>query len=121
MVNFFFDSFAVVELIKGNSSYASYTKEPVLITLFNLAEIYWVALNDLGEEEADEIYIHYKQSVVEISDETLKDAIKFRKKYKKKDLSYTDCIGYVYALKNNMKFLTGDKAFEGMQNVEFVR
>ena len=51
----------------------------------------------------------------------LKESIKFRKEQKKKDLSYTDCIGYIYAARNNMKFLTGDKEFEGMKNVEFVK
>lgn len=121
MVDYFWDSYAVVEVIKGNPSYARYTQEPVAITLFNLAEIYWAALNDLSEEEAEEIYSHYKQSVLDINDEILKEAIKFRQKNKKKDLSYTDCIGYVYALKNNMKFLTGDKKFENFDNVEFVK
>ena len=92
MVKYFWDSYAVVEIVKGNPSYARYTQEPVVITIFNLAEIYWAALNELGEKESDEIYTHYKQSVVEIDDEILKDAIKFRKKHKNRDLSYADCI-----------------------------
>ncbi len=121
MVNYFFDSYAVIELIKGNPHYVRYLGEPVVITLFNLAEIYWSSLNELGEEEANEIYAHYKQSVADVSDEVLKDAIKFRKKHKNKNLSYADCIGYIYALKNNMKFLTGDKEFQGFENVEFAK
>ena len=121
MVKYFFDSYAVVEVIKGNPYYARYTKEPVVITIFNLAEIYWAALNDLSEEEAEEIYSHYRQTVMDINDEILKDAIKFRKRYKKKNPSYTDCIGYIFALKNNLKFLTGDKEFKDMSNVEFVK
>ncbi len=121
MVKYFWDSYAVVEVIKGNPSYARYIQEPVVITIFNLAEIYWAALNDLGEKGSDEIYTHYKQSVVEIDDEILKDAIKLRKKHKSRDLSYADCIGYFYAIKNNMKFLTGDKEFQGFENVEFAK
>ena len=120
-VGYFFDSYAVVELMKGNPNYAQYTKEAVVITFFNLAEIYWVAINDLVNDEAEEIYEHYRQGVVDIDDGVLKDAIKFRKKHKNKNLSYTDCIGYVYALKKNMVFLTGDKEFQNMDNVEFVK
>ena len=81
-------------------------------------------MHEYTEDKAEEIYNKYSQCVVEISDEMLKEAIKFRKankKKKKKDLSYTDCIGYVYAMKNNMIFLTGDKEFLGMKNVEFVK
>ena len=59
--------------------------------------------------------------VVSIDDETLKNAIKFRKKHKKNNLSYTDCIGYNYALMHNLKFLTGDKEFRDFDNVEFAK
>ena len=58
---------------------------------------------------------------MEVDDDTFKEAIRFRKEHKKKDLSYTDCIGYIYAKRNNLKFLTGDKEFENMDNVEFVK
>lgn len=121
LVRYFFDSYAIIEIIKGNSNYARYTKEEVILTIFNLAEVYWAALNDLGEDAANEIYDKYRVNVVSITDETLKEAIKFRYNHKKKDLSYVDCIGYIYALKNNLKFLTGDKEFEGLNNVEFVK
>jgi len=47
--------------------------------------------------------------------------MKFRKKNKKRNLSYTDCIGYVYATENDLIFLTGDKEFENLENVEFVK
>ena len=36
-------------------------------------------------------------------------------------LSYADCIGYVIARREGMKFLTGDAAFKRLENVEFVR
>ncbi|MBI4210839.1 MAG: hypothetical protein HY544_05020 [Candidatus Diapherotrites archaeon] len=59
--------------------------------------------------------------MVELDDETLKDAIRFRKEHKKKNLSYADCIGYIYAKRNGIKFLTGDMQFESLPNVEFVK
>ena len=121
MSTYFFDSYAVVEVIKGNANYARYVGEEVVITIFNLVEVYWAALNYLGEKEDDEIYSKYKPGIVDVDDETLKEAIKFRKKHRKRKLSYTDCIGYIYALKNNLIFLTGDKEFEDLENVEFVK
>lgn len=118
---YFWDTYAIVELINGNPNYAKYSQEEVVLTIFNLAEVYWVCLNEYSEEIANELYGEYSRAVVQISDEVLKEAIKFRKQNKKKDLSYTDCIGYVYSLKNNLKFLTGDKEFQGLKNVEFVK
>ncbi|MBS3171495.1 PIN domain-containing protein [Candidatus Woesearchaeota archaeon] len=121
IIKYFFDSYAIVEIVAGNQSYSKFINEPVTITIFNLAEIYWSAILNLEEKKAEEIYETYSACIKTISDEVLKEAIKFRKKHKNKDLSYTDCIGYIYALKNNMKFLTGDREFEAMENVEFIK
>ena len=33
----------------------------------------------------------------------------------------TDCIGYILAKNIGIKFLTGDKEFENLDNVEFVK
>lgn len=120
-MRYFFDSYAVVEIIRGNPNYARYTQDEVALTIFNLAEIYWTAINKLGEAAAEEIYAQYKLSLMEIDDESLKSAIKFRKQHKSKDFSYADCIGYCLALQNGLKFLTGDKAFKEFENVEFVQ
>ena len=120
-VNYFFDSYAVAEILHGNLNYKPYVEEPVFITIFNLAEIYWIAIHEYSQKEADKIYDKYADAVQEIDDETLQEAMKFRKENKKKNLSYADCVGYVYALKNKMKFLTGDKEFENFKNVEFAR
>jgi predicted nucleic acid-binding protein len=120
MVKYFFDSFAIIELIIGNPNYAKYIDEEATLTLFNLVEIYYSALNNLDEQKAEEIYNKYKEAVVEVEDNVLKEAIKFRKKHKKANLSYTDCIGYIYAISNDLKFLTGDKQFKDFENVEFV-
>ena len=118
---YFFDTYAIIEILKQNSNYEKYKEEKATLTVFNLAEIYWSCLHDFNEQELNEIYNKYKEAVVEIEDDTLKEAMKFRKEHKKKDLSYTDCIGYIYAKKHNMKFLTGDKEFTKLENVEFVK
>ena len=105
----------------GNPSYHRFLMEPPTITVFNLAEIYWSAIQHMDELKADIIYKKYSLCVVQIPDEVIKEAMKLRKQNKKKNISYTDSIGYVYALKNNLKFLTGDMQFEHLPNVEFVK
>tara|TARA_Y100000034_G_scaffold124581_1_gene172946 strand:- start:656 stop:1066 length:411 start_codon:yes stop_codon:yes gene_type:complete len=119
--SFFFDSYAIIEILNGNICYQKYSHFEVSLTIFNLAEIYWHSIRNYSENEADEIYQKYKEALVEIDDEILKESIKFRNENKKKKLSYADCIGYIYAKKHNMKFLTGDKEFENIKNVEFVK
>ena len=118
---YFFDTYAVIEIIEGNPRHAPYQDCAASLTIFNLAEIYWVALNRLGKAQADEIYEEYRPAVADVDDATLKEAIQFRKTHKKRDLSYADCIGYIYAKRHGMKFLTGDKEFEDLPNVEFVK
>lgn len=121
MVKYFFDSYAIIELVKGNPSYARFSDELVVITIFNLVEIYWSFVLDFGEEKAKELYLHFKECVVPIPDSVIQDAITFRKENKRKNLSYADCLGYIYARQNNLLFLTGDKEFQGLEHVVFVK
>ncbi len=118
---YFFDTYAIMELLKQSTSYASYQDKFVTLTIFNLAELYGNVLRDYSEKEANNVYAKYKASVVEIEDETLKEAVKFRKTMNKRQLSYADCIGYIYAKRHGMKFLTGDSQFENLEKVEFVK
>lgn len=120
-LRYFFDSYAIIEIIKENPNYKPYISEEAILTIFNLAEIYWSALLDYNESKANVIFDTYKKAIVEITDDLLKEAIKFRKEHKKQDLSYTDCIGYIYAKRNNLKFLTGDSKFENLPFVEFIK
>ena len=120
-LNYFFDSYAIIEIIKKNPNFIPYMEEDIALSLFNLAEIYWSSLLDYEKEEADKIYSQFRENVVEIDDETLREAIQFRKEHKKQDVLYTDCIGYIYAKRNNLKFLTGDSKFEHLPFVEFVK
>lgn len=121
MVNYFFDSYAIAEILDGNPNYKKYSDIPFVMTIFNLAEIYWFAIREYGEKKADIIYEDYRTFVVDIDDETLKKAMQFRVRNKRKNLSYADCIGYIYAIRRGFVFLTGDKEFKNMKGVEFVK
>tara|TARA_Y100000034_G_C6749587_1_gene333096 strand:+ start:403 stop:774 length:372 start_codon:yes stop_codon:yes gene_type:complete len=118
---YFFDSYAIIEIIKGNENYKKYTKSIVLTTKLNLFEVFYVLVRDVGEKEANYFIDKYYPSIIDFDKEIIKKSAKFRLKYKKRDLSMTDCIGYFLSKKWKVKFLTGDKEFEDMENVEFVK
>ena len=119
----FLDTYAIVEIDTNNPRYRKYVLDStdVATTIFNLSEVYFVYLKKFGEKEADEIYEIVKVMVVPTDDDIIKEAMKFKLTHQKKRLSMADCIGYITALKLNAKFVTGDYAFKGLENVEFVR
>ena len=63
-MNYFFDTYAIIEIIKQNPNYRIYINEEATITIFNLAEIYWSVLNDFGEEKADIVFTGYKTAFI---------------------------------------------------------
>lgn len=118
----FYDTYAILEIIKGNPNYKAYLKDVGIVTTkLNLMELYYRLYVLHGIETAEIYYQKYKPFVIEVSDSLIKKAMVFKAENKNKDLSYVDCIGYIYAKENKIKFLTGDKQFEGMENVEFAK
>lgn len=86
-------------------------------------ELYYKSLRDFGKKLADKFYARFLDYAIDFDDGIIKEAMEFRlnMKNKGKDLSYTDCIGYILAKKKKVKFLTGDKEFKNLPNVEFVK
>ncbi len=121
MVEYFFDTYALIELSRNNPRYAIFLDEPVTTTKFNLAELFYIILAELGEEKAKIAFLKFKDFEAEVNDDTLFKAMKFRLENKKKGFSYADAIGYFFALENKLKFLTGDNAFKNMDSIEFVK
>jgi len=119
---YFFDSYALYEIVIGSPGYSEYVHNIRFVTTrLNLIELHYRILRELGKEAADAKYDQLKDFIIKISDEIIKNANEFRYKNKKKKFSYTDCIGYILARSRGMKFLTGDNAFKGMEGVEFVK
>ena len=120
-MKYFFDTYALIELAKNNPNYSEYSESVVITTVFNLAELHYSILRDFNEEKAKTVYNKFKECANKINDEVIFESMKLKLQLKKKNLSYTDCIGYTFALKHNLKFLTGDKEFKNMDGVEFVQ
>ncbi|MBI4155524.1 PIN domain-containing protein [Candidatus Woesearchaeota archaeon] len=117
---FLFDTYAIIEVINGNKNYINYLDSKIIITDFIFAELCYNLIKENVPNYED--YLNkYSQFILKIDAEVIKEAMKFRHRNKKNDLSMTDCIGYIFAKKLNVKFLTGDKEFENLENVEFVK
>ena len=119
----FFDTYAIIEIIKGSPSYKPYTKEQFITTNYNLMELYYSLLRLFDEKTAEHYYAIFLPACVTVSDATIKAAMKFRliQRKQKNLISYIDCIGYFVALENDVKLLTGEKHFKQLNNVEFVK
>jgi len=120
--SFFLDTYAMYEIITGNREYKRYTSGVALITTkLNLMELYYGLLNKYNKKVAETSYQAFNEYAIEIDDETIKKAMEFKLANKEKNLSYVDCIGYTIAQQRNIRFLTGDKEFKDMPEVEYVK
>src|SRR3989338_4887825 len=108
MKEYFFDTYAVIELLRESHSYAPYLNEQIRITLLNLIEISYITLLEQGEEAAKRVLGWCKEFVVDVPDVVIMAAVTFRAQNKKKSLSYADCLGYAFARQHDLIFLTGD-------------
>ena len=122
MLRIFFDTYAFYEIIVGNPNYLPFTKNITIVaTQLNLMELYYQLIILYDKEQAMEFFKRYEELIVPINNSVIIEAMDFRKKHNKQGLSYVDCIGYIIARKMGIQFLTGDKQFKGMTNVEFVK
>jgi len=116
---YFFDSYAVFEMLEGNPNYEAYKKSLTILTKLNLFEIHYGILKEKGKEKAKELLEKFSGGVVDFNNEDIIFASDIKKENPKR--SMTDCIGYAVSLRLKIKFLTGDKEFEDLDNVEFVK
>lgn len=119
--HFFFDSYAIIELIKGNPNYRNYTNAKIVTTKLNLFEVCYFLIRDLGEDKALEFIKNYADHVTDFDADVILAASKLKLVRKADRLSLVGCIGYILAKSLGVKFLTGDEKFEHMENVEYVK
>lgn len=118
---FFFDSYAFFEILRGNNNYKQYIDVNIITTKLNLFELYFGLLRENDKEDAKLALEKYYDFIVDFDKEDIEEAAKLRLEMNKRNVSMTDCIGYIVSKKSGVKFLTGDKEFEGLENVEFVK
>jgi len=118
---YFYDTYAIIEILEENENYLDFKEEVITTSVLNLFEVYYYLLRVYDGRTADFWINNFNFNFLEIEPKIAVKSSKFRFDNKKENLSLTDCVGYFLALKNDLKFLTGDKKFEDKKDVEFVK
>jgi len=118
----FYDTYALYALACGWPSYQKYAKGKIITTsIMNLYELYYSLCKDSNNKLAEEFLQRLQSSCIVITFDAIKSASLFRLRNIKKRMSYIDCLGYKLAMQKGIKFLTGDKEFANLPNVEFIK
>jgi predicted nucleic acid-binding protein len=120
-MKYFLDTYAIIELYNGNKNYEKYRNAEAFTLKNNLAELFYYFIKTNNVKQGKIIVNMFSKLMRELPFNILIEAMQLRYKLRKRKLSIIDCLGYVYAKKNKLKFLTGDKEFRKMPNVEFVK
>lgn len=115
------DTYALVEIAEGNPKFVKYLTAEFVVTDLTLAEFFGVLLRDKGQETADYWYKILEVYAIPVHREGLIEAVEFRHAHRKADLSFFDAVGCIFALRFGYPFVTGDKEFEHLPGVEFVK
>ena len=118
---FFCDTYALIEIIKGNKNYDIYTNFILITSELNLMELYYSLLRDYGKSSAEKYFKEWEVSAIRIPTSLIRTAMELKYLHNKEKLSYIDCMGYIYAMENEVLFLTGDSKFKNKKGVEFAQ
>ena len=124
MASYYYDSYAIIEFLDKNQKYKDYfTEHQGILTALNLMEVSYSLQKHFGFKSTADILEPFLPSVVTFDLYDIDAAMKLRLALKKKklDISYVDALGYHLAKKHRVLFLTGDKHFEDLDNVELVK
>jgi len=117
----FFDTYALIDFFEENPNYKKFEDYKMITTILNVMELHYYFLRTTKIEKFDQIFNKIKHSLANFSIEDIKKSNDLKLEYKKRSISYVDCLGYIIAKREGVKFLTGDKEFEDLSNVEFVK
>lgn len=118
---FFADTYALIEIIKGNKAYKNFLALDLFTSELNVMELYYHCISSHDKETAEK-YLHlFLPFAVPLTVFAIRMGMEFKLLHKKEKLSYVDCTGYALAEELGIPFLTGDQKFENKENVEFVK
>lgn len=124
MTQYFLDSYAIIEIFRGNPRLARFRRVEAATTLFQIAESYYKLLELDLAKEAGEMYRVAFPCAISPPEDVLRSAMEFRLRERAprgERYSYADAIGYAVARWLGIPFLTGDEGFRGREGVEWVR
>jgi hypothetical protein len=121
---FFLDSYAIIEMARGNPGYLRYRSEPSITARAHLLEVYYILAQQGDEDLARAALRALGPQAVELPLELIPKIAILRLRQlgaTGRRFSYADALGYVYARENGYTLLTGAHEFEGLPDVAFVR
>ena len=125
MARLFADTYALIELLKGNPRYERYSHDYLIATEFNLLELAYALFRELGRIETAKIIKSVRDNIeiMPTDDSDYLNASEFRRSANRtgKKLSLIDALGYSCSCNQRIKFLTGDREFFDMENVEYIK
>lgn len=125
MASYYYDTYAIIEFLDKNQKYREYfTEHQGILTALNLMEVSYSLQKHFGFKSTAGHLEPFLPYVVTFDLADIDAAMKLRLALEKKEklnISYVDALGYHLAKKHNVLFLTGDRHFKGLDNVEFVK
>ncbi|MBO3753829.1 MAG: PIN domain-containing protein [Candidatus Brockarchaeota archaeon] len=118
---FVFDTYAIIEIIRGNANYEKYVGSSMIITKLTLFELVYYLLKNFKKPVVKRYLAAYGRFVQEFDEPVILESAVIKLKFKDRNLSMTDCVNYVLARFLGVKLLTGDEKFKDLENVEFIK
>ena len=121
-MKYFLDTYSLIEIAQGNPAYIELSKAQTVTLRDNVAELYYFLLRKSNEQAADFFFDLFLKITVDFPIQLVPKAMVFRLHHRnQRKYSYIDCFAYLYALQENIYFVTGDRAFDGLKNVKIIR
>jgi len=117
---YFFDTYILVELVKGNRRFQRFEAEEVKTSHLNMGELYYALLRDYNKKTAQHWHRQFADFLLPASLTVILRAMELRFAHRRRGFSFIDCVGYELAKEYGLVFLTGDRAFKGLENAEVV-
>ena len=64
-MRYFLDTYAIIEIIKGNTNYKKFLNEELFTSIFNLYEFYYTSLRDYGESDAKKFFFQFMSLITQ--------------------------------------------------------
>jgi|SRR3989344_9635727 len=115
------DTYALIEIHDENPYFLHFLNQEFVVPEITMAEFYGIILRDYDEKTANYLLKKFMMYIIPVKLDIMIKAVKYRHENKKQNLSFFDCVGYMFSREKGMKFVTGDKEFEDKEGVEFVK
>jgi predicted nucleic acid-binding protein len=120
-MKYFLDTYALVEIAKGNEEFSPLLDKEAVTMVDNLAEFYYAMLKASDARTADKFLSIFLRMTMHFPARYVKGAMQWRHQKRKMKFSYVDSMGYYFSQEMGCTFVTGDKTFAGMPGTLLVR